>query len=454
MTTAQDDDREVGERLPGEEADKPTQIPPRGWWQVVRRAFKESGADNVPMLAGGVAFFAFLAIFPAIIAAFTLYGLVADPQTVAAQVRDLSAALPQQAQPIVADQLQSVASTSGRALGIGLVISLLAALWSASSGTGNLVKAVNLAYDEDETRGFVKTRGIALLLTLGAIVFVLADPRARRGRPGLCSTRLPLGRWAPCSPRWCGGCCWWPWSWAALAVVYRVAPDRDSPRFAWVTSGSLAATVLWVVGSILFSLYVNNFGSYNKTYGTIAGVVVLMLWLYLTSYIVLLGAEINAESERQTREDTTRGAPAPRGERGAAAADEVADDSTGQGGDGRAQDGSRSTRSPATASSRSGSPSGTSVQASRAGDLEHAATGELVVRVSEQVSALVRGELELAGAELAEKGKRAGVGAGLAGAAGLLAGYATAILFGGGRCRACAGVADLVRPPSWSAAAR
>jgi membrane protein len=374
-----------------------------------------------------VAFFAFLAIFPAIIAAFTLYGLVADPQTVAAQVRDLSAALPQQAQPIVADQLQSVASTSGRALGIGLVISLLAALWSASSGTGNLVKAVNLAYDEDETRGFVKTRGIALLLTLGAIVFVLATLALVAVVPVLLNA-LPLGpvgtvlaqvvRWVLLVALVV----------AALAVVYRVAPDRDSPRFAWVTSGSLAATVLWIVGSILFSLYVNNFGSYNKTYGTIAGVVVLMLWLYLTSYIVLLGAEINAESERQTREDTTRGAPAPRGERGAAAADEVADDSTGQGGDGRAHDGSRSTRSPATASSRSGSPSGRSVQASRAGDLEHAATGELVVRVSEQVSALVRGELELAKAELAEKGKRAGVGAGLAGAAGLLAGYATAIL--------------------------
>ena len=117
----------------------------------------------MPILAGGVAFFAFLAIFPAIIAAITLYGLVADPETVAAQVRDLAAALPQQAQPILADQLQSVASASSGALGFGLVVSLLAALWSASSGTGNLIKAINIAYDEDETRGFLKVRGIALL---------------------------------------------------------------------------------------------------------------------------------------------------------------------------------------------------------------------------------------------------------------------------------------------------
>src|SRR5689334_2190627 len=398
MTTSRDD-----ARLPGEEAEKPSEIPPRGWWQVVRRAFKESSADNVPILAGGVAFFAFLAIFPAIIAAISLYGLVADPETVAAQAQELSMALPEQARPILADQLQSVASASGGALGLGLVVSIVAALWSASSGTGNLLKAINIAYDEDENRGFLKVRGIALALTLGAIVFVLLTLALVAVVPVVLNV-LPLGpvgtvlaqvlRWVLLVALVV----------AALAVTYRVAPDRDQPRFSWVTTGSLVATVLWIIGSIAFSLYVNNFGSYNKTYGAIAGVVVLMLWLYLTSYIVLLGAEINAESERQTREDTTRGAPARRGERGAAAADEVADDSTGQGGDGRAQDGSRSTRSPATASSRSGSPSGTSVQASRAGDLEHAATGELVVRVSEQVSALVRGELELAGAELAEKG--------------------------------------------------
>jgi len=289
----------------------------------VRRAAKESSADNVPMLAGGVAFFAFLAIFPAIIAAITLYGLVADPATVAAQARDLSAALPQSAQPILADQLQSVVSASGGALGFGLVVSLLAAVWSASSGTGNLIKAVNLAYDEDETRGFLKVRGIALLLTLGAIVFVLVTLALVAVVPVVLNA-LPLGpvgtilaqvlRWVLLVALVV----------AALAVVYRIAPDRDSPRLSWVTTGSLVATVLWVVGSALFSFYVNNFGSYNKTYGAIAGVVVLMLWLYLTSYIILFGAEINAESERQTEADTTRGEPAPMGERRAAAADEVA----------------------------------------------------------------------------------------------------------------------------------
>ena len=311
------------EQLVGKDAEKPTEIPPRGWWQVVRRAFKESSADNVPILAAGVAFFAFLAIFPAMIAAITLYGIFADPETVAAQVRDLSAALPEQAQPILADQLQSVASASGGALGVSLVVSILAALWSASSGTGNLLKAINIAYDEDESRGFLKVRGLALALTLGAIVFLLLTLALVAVVPVVLNV-LPLGpvgtilaqvlRWVLLVALVV----------AALAVTYRIAPDRDQPRFSWVTTGSLVATVLWIIGSIAFSLYVNNFGSYNKTYGAIAGVVVLMLWLYLTSYIVLLGAEVNAESERQTRADTTRGASAPMGERGAAAADELA----------------------------------------------------------------------------------------------------------------------------------
>src|SRR5687768_10402265 len=158
---------------PGRDADKPTKIPPGGWWQVVRRAFKESKADNVSMLAGGVTFFAFLALFPALIATLTLYGLVADPETVSSQVGQLSAALPEQAQPLIEGALTSLAGPAGGALSLGLIVSLLAALWSASSGTSNLISAVNIAYDEEETRNFLKLRGTALALTLGAIVFVL-----------------------------------------------------------------------------------------------------------------------------------------------------------------------------------------------------------------------------------------------------------------------------------------
>ncbi len=310
------------ERHPGLHARKPTDIPARGWWQVTRRALKEATADHVPMLAGGVAFFAFLAIFPAIIAGVTLYGLVADPATVAAQAQTLAGALPQSAQPLLLDQLAQVTGGSGRALTVGLVISLLAALWSASSGVSNLMQAINLAYDEEEGRGFVKLRGIALLLTLGAIVFVLLTLTLVAVLPPLLDALAlgPAGRVAAEVVRWVLLVLVLV---VALAVIYRLAPDRDAPRFRWVSTGAVVASVLWIVGSVVFSLYVNNFGRYGNTYGALAGVVVLLLWLYLTSYVVLLGAEINAEAERQTEKDTTRGDPQPRGERDAAAADDV-----------------------------------------------------------------------------------------------------------------------------------
>jgi membrane protein len=313
------------EQLPGREARTPTEIPPRGWWQVTRRAFAEAKSDNVPILAGGVAFFAFLALFPAMIAALTLYGLVADPAQVAQQVQGLAGALPESARPIITDQLAAVTSSSNGALGIGLIVSLVAALWSASAGTMNLMRATNLAYDEEESRGFLKLRGTALGLTLAAVVFVLLTVALVAVVPALFDA-LGLGgaglviaqvvRWVLLVGLVVG----------ALAVVYRVAPDRDAPRFRWVSTGAVVATVLWVIGSVAFSLYVDNFGSYNKTYGALAGVIVLMLWLYLTSYIVLLGAEINAESERQTARDTTRGDAEPMGSRGAVAADTVADE--------------------------------------------------------------------------------------------------------------------------------
>jgi membrane protein len=325
MTASTDDSRRLGP--PGRHAEKPTHIPAKGWWQVTRRALKESSADHVPMLAAGVAFFAFLAVFPALIAAITLYGLIAEPSQVAQQVQDLAGALPRETQPLIADQLNAVVSSSTGTLSIGLVVSLLAALWSASSGIGNLMQAVNLAYDEEESRGFVKLRGTALLLTIGAVVFVLVAlalvavvPAAldvlRLGAVGTVVAQVV--RWALLVAVVIVG----------LAVVYRIAPDRDAPRFRWVSTGAVVATVLWIAGSVCFSLYMNNFGNYNKTYGALAGVVVLMLWLYLTSYIVLLGAEVNAESERQTRRDTTRGAPEPMGRRGAVAADELADESS------------------------------------------------------------------------------------------------------------------------------
>jgi len=308
------------EQLPGITAHSPTQIPWAGWKQILKRSWAEHNADNMPIIAGGVAFFGFLAIFPALIASISIYGLVASPETVTEQVESFSAQLPDEAATLIGEQLRSITENSGGALTFGLVTAILAALWSASGGVGNLVTAVNLAYDEVETRGFVKRKLLSLGLTLGAIVFVLVTVTLVAVVPSILE-ELPLGvvgtvlaqaaRWVLLFVVFAG----------SLAVVYRVAPDRDSPQMRWVSLGSLVVTVVWALVSVGFSIYVNNFGSYDKTYGAIAGVIVLMLWLYLTCYLVLLGAEINSETEHQTAVDTTDGDPAPMGTRGAVVAD-------------------------------------------------------------------------------------------------------------------------------------
>ncbi|HYH25378.1 MAG TPA: YihY/virulence factor BrkB family protein, partial [Blastococcus sp.] len=308
------------DELPGIHAETPVQIPWRGWKQILKRAWAENKADNMPIIAGGVAFFGFLSIFPALIAMISIYGLVASPETVARQVEDLSAQLPEDAAGLIADQLNAIVANSGSALSISLVVSILAALWSASGGVGNVVSAVNIAYDEVEARGFVKLKLTSLALTLGAIVFVLITfglvavvPQVLESLPlGVVGTVLAqVARWILLLGVFAG----------ALAVLYRVAPDRDSPRFSWVSLGAAVVTVIWALVSVGFAIYVDNFGSYDKTYGAIAGVIVLMLWLYLTCYLVLLGAEINAEAEHQTAKDTTEGDAEPMGDRGAVVAD-------------------------------------------------------------------------------------------------------------------------------------
>ncbi|WP_329000031.1 YihY/virulence factor BrkB family protein [Kribbella sp. NBC_00709] len=306
--------------VPGVDAEKPTEIPATGWWQVIRRAWAEAKTDQVPLLAAGVAFFGFLSLFPAVIAAVLAYGLVADPAQIRNQVEDLTAAMPASGRDLLLQQLDALTSAPRQGLGIGVAIAVIAALWSASGGVGYLLSAVNLAYDEEETRGFIRRKLLALGMTLGAILFVLlaialltagtaiGDQVARPIQILLAVVRLVLAVVLIS---------------VALAVTYRLGPDRDAPRIRWVSTGAVVATVIWLVASIGFSVYVETFGNYAKTYGSLAAVVVLMLWLWLTAYAVLLGAEINAEAEQQTARDTTRGEPRPLGRRNAVKADSI-----------------------------------------------------------------------------------------------------------------------------------
>ena len=306
--------------VPGGEAGKPTEIPKRGWLQIAKRGWAEAKADQVPLLGAGVAFYGFLALFPSLIAMVLIYGLVVDPATIANQVGQLTAGLPEDATKIITDQL-TLASTRETGAGIGVVVSILLALWAASGGMSNLMTAISTAYDEEEKRSFLKKRLLALGLTIGAIVFMVVMLGLVAVFPaladlidnGVVRVLLTIVRWVLIAALVA----------TALAVLFRVAPDRDAPKMRWVSVGAVVATVLWLLASAGFSLYVANFGSYAKTYGAIAGIVVMLMWLWITAYAILLGAEINAESEQQTVQDTTKGPEAPLGERDAVKADSL-----------------------------------------------------------------------------------------------------------------------------------
>jgi membrane protein len=306
----------------GREAERPSEIPPRGWFAVLKRVKAEVKDDNVSLLAAGVAFYAMLAIFPAIIAVVTVYGMVADPDQVQSQVGEFAKSLPSGADELLTEQLTNVAGAGRQALSIGLVVSLLALLWSVSSGVQGLIKSLNVIYDERETRGFVKLRGLSLLLTIGAIVVTVVVLALITVFPGVIDNfglgqagqvAASIARWVVLAVLVL----------IALGVVYRLAPDRANPRWRWVSLGAVVALVLWLLGSVGFSYYVDNFGNYNQTYGALAAVIVLLLWLFLSAFAVLLGAEFDAETERQTARDTTTGPERPLGQRDAEVADSL-----------------------------------------------------------------------------------------------------------------------------------
>ncbi|HEX5096732.1 MAG TPA: YihY/virulence factor BrkB family protein [Acidimicrobiia bacterium] len=301
---------------------EPSDILARGWKDVLVRVKREAKDDNLSLLSGGVAFFAMLSLVPALIAVVSIYGLVADPSDVERQAREYTRALPDEARDLVIQQLRNVVNSSSGGLGLAAIGGIFLALWSASSAVKHLITAVNTIYEEDEGRGFVKVRGLSLLLAVGAAVFIVGAILLIAVLPSALGDSS-LGTAA----RWIFNVLRWPLLAVgmifALAVVYRVGPDRDDPKWRWISWGAVFATIAWIIASVLFSIYTSNFGSYNETYGSLGAVIVLMLWLYLSALLVLLGAELNSEIEHQTARDTTVGPERPMGARRARMADEV-----------------------------------------------------------------------------------------------------------------------------------
>jgi membrane protein len=265
-------------------------------------AWKHASAQQAPLLAAGVAFYTFLSLFPALIAGVLTYGLVASPETVQRQSSELAEALPADAASLVTGQLDSLVSTDSGSLGVGLVLAVTLAVYSASGGVGNLVTAINAMYGIRDTRNFVKKKLVALALTGGALVFLIVVVGLVAAAPAVFDAidvvpgirvLLELTRWVVLLGALV----------VAMGVLFRVAPDRSqAPRL--LTKGVLVASGLWLLVSIGFSTYVDNFGSYGKTYGALAGVVVLLLWLWIGMYAVLLGATVEAVREEIVTADT------------------------------------------------------------------------------------------------------------------------------------------------------
>jgi membrane protein len=307
----------------GEYADQPLNIPWRGWWQVLRRVQNELGEDRISIIAAGISYYSLFSVFPAIAMLIMLYGLLGDPQAATQQLATLRGVLPADAYAILEQQTQRLGETARAPLGFGLLFSFALAVWSGSRAVDALITALNVAYEEDEARGFVHRALVAIGLTLGGLCFFALSVTAIAALPAAIA-------WLDLGPLLTAALAATQWivlaiaAVVALAVVYRLAPCRAAAQFRWLTPGAVVATLLWLASSLLFSFYVANFASYNETFGSIGAVVVLLLWFYISAFAVCIGAELNAELERQTYRDSTTGPHRAIGERGAYVADHVA----------------------------------------------------------------------------------------------------------------------------------
>lgn len=307
----------------GRDAFHPAQIPWRGWMQIFKRVIDDIGEHHVRVLSAGVAFYFLLSLFPIISAMISIYGLITDSADIADQLIVLADLLPANARDLISDMMNKLANKPSTTLSWNLVFSLLISWWIANLGTLTLFEGINVAYKEKDERSFVKKLIISLIFTLGGIVGGLILLALIAGIPAVAgAVNLPgfVNIWVE----------WLRWPFVALVVIlalglaYRIAPQRKKPRARWVSWGAIFATLLWLLGSLLFSVYVENFGTFDSTFGSFGAIVILMLWFFLTAFIFMLGAEINSNMEYQTRRDTTIGDDQPQGKRGAFYADNVA----------------------------------------------------------------------------------------------------------------------------------
>ena len=301
-----------------DDATGPAQLSARSWRQVLRRSAGHLVDARLPILSAGVAFFAILSVAPVLVTALSVYGALNTPAQARSQLSRVAEVLPPQVQALVTDQLTTITTASSEVLTIRGLAGLALALWTATTAMVALIDALTLAYHETETRSFLRRTvlGLSMVLVgallLGAVIALTGIvARTIDGAPGWVRTGAEVAVWPALAVLMC----------TTLAVLYRFAPDRKDPKWRWTTRGAVGATVLWAATSAALFAYVQNLGTYGTTYGSLAGVAISMFWLWLTVLLVVLGAAVNGESERQTRRDSTIGPERPRGQRGAVVAD-------------------------------------------------------------------------------------------------------------------------------------
>jgi membrane protein len=306
----------------GRDAETPTEIPAKGWKDIAFRVKDEIASDHVSLIAAGVAFYALLALFPAITSLVAIAGLVLEPAQVVEQMRGLTGIMPQEVSDLIIGQATEVAGSREGGLGLAAVLGIALALYSASKGMASLIEGLNVAYDEDETRGFFALKLRTLALTLALILGVILAISLLALLPAALQF-IDLGvvtEWIVMALGWI---LMFGVAVTGLAVLFRYGPSRDNPEWVWLSPGAVIGVLVWAVASAAFGLYVANFGSYNESFGSLAGAIVLLMWLWISAFIVLFAAELNAEMEAQTRYDTTVGEDRPMGERGAEKADRL-----------------------------------------------------------------------------------------------------------------------------------
>jgi membrane protein len=299
----------------------PFQIPWKGWKQILWRTYVRINEDRLLAIAAGVVFFGLLAIFPAITALVSFYGLFANPSTIAANLQSLALMLPEGSFQIVQDQIARVLAKGNTELGATFLFGLALAIWSANAGVKALIDALNVAYGEREKRSFLQLNLLSLAFTIGGIAALLLMVGAVVAFP-LALDHLGLGP----ESKLIFSLARWPLLflilWGALGLLFRFGPSREQqPRWEWLNVGTLAAAFLWIAGSSLLSWYLSNFANYNATYGSLGAAIGLMMWMWMSAIIVLWGAELNSEIERQMAMDTTAKGTKPLGARDAAMAD-------------------------------------------------------------------------------------------------------------------------------------